>query len=909
MSEFGLKIRNYQAGSIHEYNLGVRDYYQFTKAMLSNSLFLDFLKENGLEIYKEQFTRDIICIQFDYGSSSYDEAQNKLYNKIKEAAFNEDIEKLEKLNNIKNNKKLLEDKYQKNNKEELRTLFYRNGVDIEYVSKNNRGNIINKEVIHYKFLFRTPGKAKKGERMFIREELYEKALDFIRMGIKIPEIDAPLVEMEAYSSLITSSIIDRIEINPKDILILKDYNSPFVTNVISIETNENKECIAKHLENYTLKNTLFDGQALIEASICPTWTNGYLLLRHHFCKMASFKTNIQIFFKDYFKDKYDNAIVFDMFGNKHFAKDIKLITTNNAMKWIKFDVSYDHWCKRVNQNGNLFGIVKTAHSSKFGEYQRMSYQMVNALDMDSMDQVVKISKDYIERLKEDDNEFLKFLEKNDNYSNDYNVLVALCKQDHEFIRSQYFRDRKSTIIKSYVREFKNGRLLQNADNLVIVGSPYAMLLHSVGEDVNQDDTFEKEEETIQCYTKRFDFDEYLAEFRSPFNSRNNLGYLHNIYNDKFDRYFDFDKNIIAVNLIGTDFEDRNNGSDMDSDSVYTTNQKQIVEHAKYCYKNYPTIVNNIQKDTNHYNDIPEDYAKIDNKLASSSMAIGISSNLAQLSQVYAYNFNSDLYNDYTSILAVLAQIAIDNAKRSYDIDLNKEIDRIKKEIDVSFNGYPDFWKILNRKGKFNKLKKTSDYGDKKEIRINESVSNCVDSETLVFLQKDAIKIENRIKKINKNKTKRKNNDNSKSLICPMNYLYNIEFKRFKYEEETLPMSHFFVQYELEDSRRKSKKVEELIEKYSIFLLNHKKNDDEDALLVQNELENLINEIKTIYISDSYIGLMSWLINRTFCITSGVKRNADKINSRTDKNKPNLLNVLYRINPDALLKCFSKNVKN
>ena len=102
-------------------------------------------------------------------------------------------------------------------------------------------------------------------------------------------------------------------------------------------------------------------------------------------------------------------------------------------------------------------------------------------------------------------------------------------------------------------------MIQNADNLVIIGSPYAMLLHSVGEDVNNDDTFYSEDGVIQCYTKRFEDDEYLAAFRSPFNSKNNMVHLHNIYTDKMEQYFNFGEQVIAVNLINTDFQDRNNG--------------------------------------------------------------------------------------------------------------------------------------------------------------------------------------------------------------------------------------------------------------------------------------------------------------------------------------------------------------
>lgn len=143
-----------------------------------------------------------------------------------------------------------------------------------------------------------------------------------------------------------------------------------------------------------------------------------------------------------------------MFGNEHYVKDIELITTDNAMKWLKFDISYEYWCEKVYENNCMFGIVKTAHESKLGEVQRMSYQMVNCLDESIMENVVSASVDYVETLKQNDDEFLKYLEKNKNFSNDYEVLIALCEQNRDFLRSSYFRRRKEFIIKNYVLNMK-----------------------------------------------------------------------------------------------------------------------------------------------------------------------------------------------------------------------------------------------------------------------------------------------------------------------------------------------------------------------------------------------------------------------------------------------------------------------
>ena len=47
--------------------------------MFVNSLFKDFLEDNGLKVWKEESTRDIICIEFNYGSRSYRQELDYLY--------------------------------------------------------------------------------------------------------------------------------------------------------------------------------------------------------------------------------------------------------------------------------------------------------------------------------------------------------------------------------------------------------------------------------------------------------------------------------------------------------------------------------------------------------------------------------------------------------------------------------------------------------------------------------------------------------------------------------------------------------------------------------------------------------------------------------------------------------------
>lgn len=216
------------------------------------------------------------------------------------------------------------------------------------------------------------------------------------------------------------------------------------------------------------------------------------------------------------------------------------------------------------------------------------------------------------------------------------------------------------------------------------------------------------------------------------------------------------------------------------------------------------------------------------------------------------------------------QVAIDNAKRTFDIDLNKEISRIKQDMDITNNGFPSFWFILQRKNKFAKS----------------LVDSAIDKE--------------RIKRKKAEKT-------NKDIQCPMNYLYNLKLNTFRSKEQTLPMSVFYKKSPSKPPRSKSRKVEDLIENYSLDLYNQFVNKDEDYFLLRNDFDKLIEEIKRIYISNNYYHLFSWLIDRAFCITPSAKRNRNYIDSTIDKNKSLLLKTLYDINPKCLLEVFSNNI--
>ena len=191
-----------------------------------------------------------------------------------------------------------------------------------------------------------------------------------------------------------------------------------------------------------------------------------------------------------------------MFGEWHLAKDIKIITTDNAVKWLKFtDLmgaspldAYHYWCSRVNADGSLFGIVKTDHKSKLGDVQQLSYQMLNTLPCtrDDVKAIAQYSMEYIEKLKADDGEFEIFLRKNANEVNHYEMMADLYRRNPAFANSKWYRYEKRQIIRAYVNKIRSGKVMVNGDNLTICSNPYALLLYAAGGDWKKDPTLMQE---------------------------------------------------------------------------------------------------------------------------------------------------------------------------------------------------------------------------------------------------------------------------------------------------------------------------------------------------------------------------------------------------------------------------------
>ena len=715
-----IKIKSIQANSLYlvnnykedseEDNEPKKPYLDLGEAVINDSLFADYMKHHGVVANSRGRSKDFIVMKFDYGVKGGMSAT------------------------------------------ELRDYYYENGATVKW-------NFYD-EPIHYKMLMRSPGKAKEGDCIFIREKFHSKAIKYLTMDLwdKMPLENAQIVEMSAYAPLTTATAIDYITIPMENILIVIDKDVYEMVNAVRVKTKEvsyeykvidwdkteelingygftfykkkqkknpdlqyihktkvaleengiedyplktkthynNECCVDRPKEKTRVKNTLWDGMGLCDESIFPKdqGMDGFIYCRSHFFKSCLFKGNIQGYFKDYFGDDYGTATMVDMFGNEFLAKDIKMIITQNSIKWIKFThlmgnseiAAYNYYKRFMKKHKEKFAIVKTAHPSKYGELQRSSYQINNSfpcVDAEILKRIAQLSIDYCNALKIDHRAFINHLKINSSkrYSIN-NVLAALDERNECFKYTQYFKDKRNHIISKFKNErLKLGKLLQYGDNLTICGNPISLLMKATGQkNFLEENCFEKIEGGIQCYTSRFKDGERIAGFRSPHNSPNNIVHLENVYPEAVKKYFPkLGNNVIIINGIGTDVQSRLNGQDLDTDSIYATNQPDIVKIAKEAYSDYPTIISDIElKGTSEYRKDMKSYSEMDSKISSAQYAIGNASNIAQLALSYYFDSGSKSkeLEDVFIICSVLAQVAIDSAKRVYDVGVNSELARL-----------------------------------------------------------------------------------------------------------------------------------------------------------------------------------------------------------------------------------------
>lgn len=539
--------------------------------------------------------------------------------------------------------------------------------------------------IHFVRMKRSSGSARQGKCLFCDEALYPYIHEWDLCGLTVTEGQAiDLAAFESYISLTSSSIIDTMEISPKNILVIDDYESVFED--VAVPTEDINGKLVSTPRKTVIKNSIWDGESLIDISLIPDKykKKGMLLLRNRFFKSAAFNCNIQKWFRD------NNITSVKQLNGQTKAKDItdiKLITTPNSIKYLKFG-TLDAWLKNLSKT---FGIVKYDKPPKFfdGELVQTHYQLINTLEMnrEEVADFLHESKLFEKAFRARPEVFRYYIhypvnqefEDRDRMRTE-DVVFDLMAVSDRFCETQLYGTLVREQAFAYRKMIQLGKVMVNGNYSVLCGNPIEMLQSAIGK-FNGEAVMDKD----AVYSTRFPFNSRLLGSRSPHPAMGNVLLLWNRNNKLIRKYVNTTRQIAVINSIGVNILNRLSGADFDSDTFLLTDNKYLIKAAEKNYDQFlvPTYQVAASKIQRYYT--AEQMADLDVK--TSVNKIGEIINLAQiLNSVYwdrlhhgeTHEQLKDLYLDICT-LDIMSNIEIDSAKKEFAVNNGEELKALREK--------------------------------------------------------------------------------------------------------------------------------------------------------------------------------------------------------------------------------------
>ncbi len=573
---------------------------------------------------------------------------------------------------------------------DLRKYFYENGFNIDGV--------------HYVRYKRSAGSSREGTCLFIDERIYKAMTKWSDCGLK-PTND--LASWESYRALSLSSIKGTIDIPLDGILCVPDYKSAFNDEVVAVKLQDG-ELVAKQKKTQ-ITNDIWDGESLLDENLFAGAyaDKHFLLLRNKFFKSCAFKTKLQKWIKD------KNITLDDLrsHGFITLATDINqivMVTTPNSLKYLKFTNGFTesnirNWVKNAC---NTFGVVKWDKRTRYfgGRMVQSSYQLLNSVFLTEREceKLLAPSIEYIKTIR-NDADFMRYhftnvyarekdiesQETNDELLDRADIIFSMLKHNFEFENTKLYINFRNEVVKNLKHNLKRGKILLNGTNATLFGNGAEMLKYIAGEEITS------ELKQGQIRSARFPNKAKLLCARSPHITMGNLYLAENNLDGVIWDYFDLGDNIVCVNAINENIQQRLNGCDYDSDSMLITDNEILIKAATEFYKEFKVPVCNIQSVVKVNQPLYElDYNTSVNKVGE---IVNLSQKLNTLLwdmviKGYLDEKTDEIYFDACK-LAVLSGIEIDKAKRAYDnVNVTKEIAVIRNKYE-KIN--PDFFKEID----------------------------------------------------------------------------------------------------------------------------------------------------------------------------------------------------------------------
>jgi hypothetical protein len=469
--------------------------------------------------------------------------------------------------------------------------------------------------VRYKRLLGTAGSIKKSTIIFVNEEIHEELMTRLDNGRDLEKKFVP-AKLNAYYALACSA---SIEVSWPRVIVINDAITHFKSDVLLVDdSNPNlEEPIVKPVDGYDIEYNVSDGMGFVTPEMSTKWAQELnegdeplsgVNTRCSFLKGMLFT----IPFQEFAEEIAHTYKIIDAWGVERDVRDADVIITVSMLKLWDSYPSYEAYYENCMKNGYEFAIAKsTPH--KLRNVHTTNYQYLQDFELND-EQIDKLISPTVKKIKDclglDWRKLILYMCGQGLDERTVDHMDPMCKAimaNPELVDDPYVRSKVQRMIQKRIKTAKIGVLDVEGDYTILGNDPYSLLQNMFSMPITG---LLKAGECYHQYWTDKGVDEVVM-FRAPMTSHNNVCKMSVVVSDEMKKWYRYIHTCCFINSWDTTAI-RLNGADYDSDSVFSTNNKVLLDTFQYkktlmcvqsnTVKKVPTVEDFVSSEINGFGD-------------------------------------------------------------------------------------------------------------------------------------------------------------------------------------------------------------------------------------------------------------------------------------------------------------------
>ena len=478
--------------------------------------------------------------------------------------------------------------------------------------------------VKYKRLLGTAGSIKKSTIIFVNEDIHEELMTRLNNGRDMTKKFVP-AKLNAYMALSCSA---SIAVSWPRIIVVDDAITNFKSDVLLVDDSnlEAEEPVVRQINDYDIEYNVSDGMGFVTPEMSAKWAQELnegdeplsgVNTRCSFLKGMLFTVP----FKEFAEEVAHTYKITDAYGVERDIRDADAIVTTSMLKLWDSYPSYEAYYENCIKHGYEFAIAKSA-PHELRNVHTTNYQYLQDFEL-SDDQINDLISPTVDKIKDclglDWRKLILYMCGQGLDERTVEYMDPMCKAimaNPNLVDDTYVRSKVQRMIQKRIKTAKIGVLDVEGDYAILGNDPYSLLQHIFGLPVTG------LLKAGECYHKYWS-DRCVNEiimFRAPMTSHNNVCKLSVVASEEMKKWYRYIQTCCLINSWDTTAI-RLNGADYDSDSIFSTNNKVLLD--TFVYKmTLMCVQSNVSKK------IPEEEDYITSEINGFGDAIGSITNRA-----------------------------------------------------------------------------------------------------------------------------------------------------------------------------------------------------------------------------------------------------------------------------------------